>query len=97
MDNQKPVISSVALSDEFKEAITQSPKISGIIFSESTESTVSKKALHHCDAPDIYSGGAIDSCLEDEDGVLTVGNCEYESKVNYCPFCGYKAKKQINE
>jgi hypothetical protein len=39
-------------------------------------------------------GGAIYQCFENEKGELWVNNDEYESQVNYCPFCGYKAIKQ---
>lgn len=38
-------------------------------------------------------GAAILICEEREDGTLWVSNDEYSSRVNYCPFCGYKAKK----
>jgi len=40
-------------------------------------------------------GEAISSCDEEENGELWVGNGEYESQVNYCPQCGFKAKVQI--
>lgn len=39
------------------------------------------------------AGHAIDSCEEDEHAFLWAGNGEYESMVNFCPFCGYKAKR----
>ena len=40
-------------------------------------------------------GSAIEFCFELETGELWVDNGEYSSRVNYCPVCGYKAKKQI--
>ncbi len=39
------------------------------------------------------AGHAIDGCKEDEYGFLWAGNGEYETMVNFCPFCGYKAKR----
>jgi len=53
--------------------------------------------LHHCEVPckqHLY-GAAIDDCTEDEDGFLFVSNGEYGSQVNFCPMCGYRAKKGI--
>ena len=41
-------------------------------------------------------GPAILRCYEDEQGRLWVTNDEYESQVNFCPFCGYQAKNQVN-
>lgn len=39
-------------------------------------------------------GPAIHYCKEDEEyGFLWAGNGEYETMVNFCPFCGYKAKR----
>lgn len=40
-------------------------------------------------------GAAIIECTEDKDGKYWVGNEEYCSRVNYCPFCGAKAPQQI--
>ncbi len=40
-------------------------------------------------------GSAIEDCKEDECGRLWAGNSEYGTQVNYCPFCGYRAKVQI--
>lgn len=42
-------------------------------------------------------GAAIDECFEDDEGYLFVSNGEYGSQVNFCPMCGYKAKKGIEE
>lgn len=35
-------------------------------------------------------GVAADYC-EEADGKLWIGNGEYRSQVNYCPYCGFKA------
>lgn len=40
-------------------------------------------------------GEAVTSCYELEDGSLWVGNGEYGSRVNFCPFCGFKAKRGV--
>jgi len=40
-------------------------------------------------------GGAITRCWEDEEGQFWVDNGEYCSQVNYCPYTGTKAPKQI--
>jgi hypothetical protein len=40
-------------------------------------------------------GPAVSRCYEDELGRLWVTNDEYESQVNFCPFCGYRAKDQV--
>jgi len=52
--------------------------------------------LHFCEIPvkQHASGAAIDDCFEDVDGYLFVSNGEYGSQVNYCPMCGYEAKKK---
>jgi hypothetical protein len=42
-------------------------------------------------------GAAVDECFEDEKDYLFVSNGEYGSQVNFCPMCGYKAKKGIEE
>lgn len=52
--------------------------------------------LHKCN---FYSesriyGPAVDVCFEQDDGSLWVGNGEYSSRINFCPFCGYKARTQ---
>lgn len=41
-----------------------------------------------------YGAGAR-YCTEFDTGNLWVGNSEYANRVNYCPFCGYKAIKQM--
>lgn len=52
---------------------------------------------HDCsqDLPTAAYGAAITACEEDDDGGFWAGNGEYESQVNFCPFCGEKAPKQI--
>ena len=40
-------------------------------------------------------GNAIHDCYEDEEGRLIAQGEEYGNQVNFCPFCGYKAKVQI--
>ncbi len=57
------------------------------------------RATHFCNIPCSYHlhGAAIDDCYEDQDGCLFVSNGEYGSQVNYCPMCGYEAKKKIGE
>jgi hypothetical protein len=54
---------------------------------------------HLCvpNSPDGAYGPAIDECNEDDEGRFWVGNGEYESQVNYCPVCGMKAPRQIEE
>lgn len=62
--------------------------------------------LHHCkpgrsknnDGPVFPSSGygaAIEECEETEQGELWAGNSEYGTQVNFCPFCGYKARRQV--
>lgn len=40
-------------------------------------------------------GAAVDDVDEHEDGALWVSNREYATQVNFCPFCGYKAKVAV--
>ena len=40
-------------------------------------------------------GNAIYDCFEDDEGRLITQGEEYGNQVNFCPFCGYKAKVQI--
>ena len=42
-------------------------------------------------------GQALDGCWEDESGELWAGNGEYSSRVNYCPFCGFKARLPVTD
>ena len=56
--------------------------------------------LHDCvgRAPHKFYGPAFDQCKEEEEsGRFWVDNGEYKSQVNYCPYCGAKAPKQIGE
>ena len=47
--------------------------------------------------PNDYYGNAIEKCVEREDGTLWVDNSEYATRVNYCPFCGYRAKAPVTD
>lgn len=40
-------------------------------------------------------GAAIEECREDVWGQLWVANSEYATRVNHCPFCGHRAKSQV--
>lgn len=53
--------------------------------------------LHHCCAQSKSGGygGAVDVCFETDDSELWVGNGEYASQVNFCPWCGYEAKVKV--
>lgn len=60
----------------------------------------SMSSLHCCQeslAPYEGYGEAITSCVEREDGTLWVGNGEYATQVNFCPFCGFGAKVKFVE
>jgi len=50
---------------------------------------------HHCEVHgakgEFFS--AVTECFEKDDGTLWVTNEEYFSSVNFCPQCGYMAKK----
>ena len=55
-----------------------------------------------CDIPSgwIVSDGygpAVTDCRELADGTLWVGNDEYGSRVNFCPFTGRKARTPLPE
>lgn len=59
--------------------------------------------LHYCTFPypDAWQGfqqPVVETCLEDENGYLWLYNLSIDCSdiiVNYCPFCGYKAAKQM--
>ena len=53
---------------------------------------------HNCtlDSPSDVYGIAMDICYE-KDGTYWVSNGEYASQVNYCPVCGAKAPKQVEQ
>ncbi len=61
--------------------------------------TPDKATLHRCDMKDAYPeagyGAAVTTCMEYKDGTLWVDNLEYGTQVNYCPACGFKARKQV--
>lgn len=63
-------------------------------FDEPKNINLSLPGKHRCElhSPDKAYGIAIKYCYEDAEGKLWAGNIEYESQVNYCPVCGYKAK-----
>ena len=55
---------------------------------------------HECIIPEwemkeTMYGNAIYNCKEDDEGRLIAEGGEYGNQVNFCPFCGYKAKVQI--
>lgn len=57
------------------------------------------RGKHFCEVSTRYviNGAAIDYCYEDDRGKLIVENGEYDSEVNYCPMCGYKAKVEAEK
>ena len=54
---------------------------------------------HKCEmsTPDAAYGPAIDTCYQNDDSSFWVSNGEYSSQVNYCPYCGAKAPKQVEK
>jgi len=54
---------------------------------------------HKCEGelPKDGYGAAINICIELKNGELWVGNGEYGSQVNYCPFCGKEALIKIGD
>lgn len=51
--------------------------------------SLSHNKNHFC----YYSGW---TCQENENGDLFIDvNWEYTQRINFCPFCGYKAKNQV--
>jgi hypothetical protein len=46
-------------------------------------------------SPEGLWGIAIDYTRIDKEGKMWVGNGEYETQVNYCPFTGTQAPKQM--
>lgn len=63
--------------------------------------TFEKEGRHHCVVKDFINdrqwGGCVEKCEEADDRTLWVDNDEYDTQVNFCPFCGYKAKKQLEK
>ena len=53
-----------------------------------------KNDIHEC-KDDPYMED-IAYCTEDENGNLYVTNYQYQGNVNYCPFCGFKSRKIID-
>jgi len=66
-------------------------------FNEPADINLTIKGKHRCNlqSPDKAWGIAVKYCYEDAEGRLWAGNSEYESQVNYCPVCGYKAKLSL--
>lgn len=61
------------------------------------QGTEINRATHDCDLSGFAYGAygpAVDYCYE-SGGELWVGNGEYETRVNYCPACGFKSGKQV--
>ena len=58
---------------------------------------MAKSKLHRCLTPeDADQDGTVGPyCAEEVSGVLILDGGIHYVQVNYCPFCGYKAKKQI--
>lgn len=53
---------------------------------------------HECrqsNYPSDGHGTAIYECVENDKGELWAGNDEYGTRVNYCPFCGFKARTPV--
>ena len=55
-----------------------------------------KRAGHSCCKPNnecAHDGQAVTHCFEAEDGTLWTGASNYLSNVDFCPFCGFEAKR----
>lgn len=48
---------------------------------------------HECER--IIGGRAVQDVWVDKNGMLWVGNGEYSSPVNFCPFCGMRGKTMV--
>lgn len=48
-----------------------------------------RKEFHRC------YGTAVMECEESDNGELWVSNIEYETRVNFCPFCGYRSTNPV--
>ena len=61
-------------------------------WTDNTETKGTKGPIpeHRCDSP---SG---DGFCEEQGGVWVTGNGGYVFQVNFCPFCGAKAPKQVD-
>ncbi len=53
--------------------------------------------LHKCEDQGASYMEAVTSCTEFNDGTLMVGNGEYGSRVDFCPFCGYAARTKCGK
>jgi hypothetical protein len=101
--NGKPVmVNDIAVSLSLIRDPDIREKVAGIILSALTAkqevpAPPAATEPHHCyiDFKDTslkgMNGHAITYCLEDATG-LWCDNDEYATRVNFCPFCGYKAK-----
>lgn len=79
--------------NERQEVLTIDPKDQYADFSEPPTQQ------HNCTLFSPYReyGIAVDVCYENSDGTYWVSNYEYASQVNYCPVCGAKAPKQVEQ
>lgn len=53
------------------------------------------KEKKHYRSPEALFGEAINYVKVLDDGTMWVGNDEYETQVNFCPYTGEPAKKQM--
>jgi len=37
------------------------------------------------------------TCRENEDDELWLYGSEFETRINFCPFCGYEAKEKVEQ
>ncbi len=55
--------------------------------------------IHQCDPPVVNPNRdhmeAFDTVYINPDGTMHISNGEYGSQVNFCPWCGKKAAKQL--
>jgi len=64
---------------------------------------MNENSEHSCEMPKTseieIAGPSIHYCKEyfNDKGKLFAGNGEYESQVNFCPICGFKAPIQIEK
>lgn len=61
-------------------------------------------SIHHCSPISALDAGniqghepAIFVCEADDNGFLWVSNNEYSSRVNFCPYCGFRGTNTPNE
>jgi hypothetical protein len=54
--------------------------------------------MHNCEYeyPEAAYGAAVDYCKENSRGEFWIGNEEYETRVNFCPFCGVAAPNPVS-